>query len=144
MTHARDRLVYAHLALGLLIIPFGLGRLDEGDFLIRLPAILVVALDAGTAFVIARNFHTGIWPHRRAFPPHVLRNLLTPGWAWLAAFGYYIICLWVVMAIIATPDERIENPGVALFFLLGFLLVGIYKMKLVRTTYAVAEELASR
>lgn len=139
----RYRLVILHLLAGLLIIPVGLGHLDITDFLVRLPAILVVALDAGTAFQIAVTYTKGIYPHRMVLPHEIQTGMLDPWMTWLAALGYYIICLWVVMAIIARPDDKVDWT-IAVFFVSGFVFVGVYKLALVRVSAHIRTELESR
>jgi len=143
MVFARYRLVYAHLAVGLFVIPFGLGHFDSGDLIIRLPAVLLVAIDAGSAFQVALTYSQRIWPYRElGMVPEQLRwGFFNPGLPWAAAFGYYLICLWVVIAIVQAPDAPVGSWFITTFFIGGFFLIAIYKFALVRLSAQVADVL---
>jgi hypothetical protein len=140
----RSSLIFVHLVLGLAIIPFGLGHLDINDFMVRLPAIAVVAMDACVALQIAAVYTSSVYPYREYFPEWVrVHGLFRPWLAWLAAAGYYSMCLWVVIAVIATPDAPVDLT-IGAFFIGGYAAVGAYKIGKLRLITSIAHTLRAR
>lgn len=121
------RFAVVWLALGLAFIPFGLGtQITTDDFLIRIPAVLLVLIDAGLTLQAAFVYHMSVWPHAEHLPGWARFPFFRPLFAWIGALGYYVIAAWVMRAVVIAPDIPVTDKT-AYMFLAGYALIMVWK-----------------
>lgn len=121
------RFAVVWLVLGLAIIPFGLGReITPDDFLVRLPAVLLVLIDAGLTLQAAFVYHMSVWPYAEQMPLWARFPFFRPAFAWIGALGYYVIAAWVLQAVVIAPDVAVTDKT-AYMFLAGYALIMVWK-----------------
>lgn len=116
------------LLIGLLFVPLGVGHeVTWEDLVIRLPAAIIVLVDAGLTLQSALLYHRWVWPHRQRVPSRWRFPFFRPAFAWLGALGYYLVAAWVIRAILLAPDMPIIDPHSTGLFIGGYLLIMVWK-----------------
>lgn len=140
MVHLRSsRFAVLWFCLGLLIIPFGLGHFEITDLTVRVPAVVLLLLDAGVTLQFAVVYQRDVWPYRTRIKETIRCAMFDPVFAWIAALGYYFVAAWTVMAIVATPDGAVRKD-IAFFFVSGYALIAVWKLVMLRFCAGVARE----
>lgn len=121
------RLALVWLAIGLAFTPFLLGsEITVDDFSVRLPAFVLILIDAGLTLQAAYVYHASVWPCHRKLPLWAQFPFFRPMFAWIGAVGYYIIAAWVLHAIIVAPDAPVVDKT-SYGFICGYALIMVWK-----------------
>jgi len=123
------RLIVFWLLTGLLIVPIWLHPSTPDDFLIRLPIIVLVMLDAGLSLQFALIYTFRLRPE--TLPPQLAR--MAPGIpaVWLCVLGYYGIALYAVFRIILAAHGPVPTDAAVLFGI-SCIAIAFWKFRLCR------------
>lgn len=138
------RFALVWFVIGLAFIPFGLGsQITADDFVVRIPAVLLVLIDAGMTLQAAWVYHASVWHHHDRLPLWARFPFFRPIFAWIGALGYYVIAAWVMRAVVIAPDLPVTDKT-AYMFLAGYALIMVWKSAYLAAITRLAQVLDDR